>query len=131
MVSHSYHRGRPYVPKRGEYGEYYASSQFGGTQLPAYRGVSRQRGHGTGLITDLLSGKNLKSSLVDRTKSAARSAAAEIAETASSYLNRREPSPPPKRQRTSLGDTPTDKKKKPNKSKKKKKKKKPRYATLF
>ena len=85
---------------------------------------------GTGLITDLLYGKNLKTSLVDRTKAAARSAAAEIAETASSYLNRREPSPPPKRQRTSLGDTPTDKKK-ANKSKKKKKKKKPRYATLF
>ena len=31
--------------KRGEYGTYYTSSQFGGTQLPAYGGIRRQRRH--------------------------------------------------------------------------------------
>ena len=104
MVSHSYRYTKPYLPKTGEYGEYYARSKFSGTQLPAYGGVRRQHGHSifgsfvmaelpmlkqlgksalctvgskvssvvTGLINDLLPGKNLKNSLLDRTKSAAR-----------------------------------------------------------
>ena len=41
---------------------------------------------GTGLLNNLLSGKNMKNSLLDKTKSAAKSAAAEIVDTVLRYL---------------------------------------------
>ena len=146
MVNDSYLCARPYVPKRGKYPNlaelnYRLTEAYGGVRrhcrhsifgslvkaaLPMLKHLgksacstvgSKVSSVGTGLLTDLLSGKNLKNSLLDRTKSAARSAAAEIVDTASSYLNRREASPPTKQQRTSLSGTPTDKNKNKNKNK--------------
>ena len=137
MVAYNYHMSvPPYQAPRGEYAKYYAASQFGGgAVLPAFAGVQRQRGHGffgslvrmgmpllktigravaprvltvgKRVLKDAIAGKNIKTSLKNRSIGAAKELAGDLFNTAvkrvSTYKTTDSEAPPAKRARAAQG----------------------------
>lgn len=136
MVAYNYHMGvPPYQAPRGEYAKYYTASQYGGNVLPAFGGVKRQRGHGwfgslvrmgmpllktigravaptflragKNVFKDAMAGRNIKTSLKNRSMGAAKKIAGDLFQTAakrvSSYKTTDRGAPPAKRARTAQG----------------------------
>ena len=132
MVKYNYHNfPAPYTAPRGEYAKYYANSQLGGTLLPAYGGLQRQRGHGLfgtlaqygipilkkvgkaiaphllktgkGLLTDALLNRDMKGSVKKRGLDLVKDVVDSALNTTKSYINKAGGPPPPKRQRVAGG----------------------------
>ena len=131
MVSHSYYNAPPpCTATRGEYANYYKRSQFGAGQLLVFGGTRRQRRHslfgnlivaptlvravaptlfntGKGVLSDVLAGKNLKSSVINRSKRAGK----EVLGKAATYLSGAARGPPVKPRKAAQGGRRAKKKK--------------------
>ena len=156
----------PYKAPRGEYGEYYAKSQFGHGLHPAYGGVARQKGHGigsliggllrsavpllstigrkvirkavpallstgAGVLSDVIGGKSVKSSVTERAKAAGQKALKRVSSSAQAYINSASRAPAVKRRATTKGRGRTTKKQQKGGSVKKRSKNNNTRALLF